>query len=91
MAGVPALDGDFRSDDFFATARFPTAMFQSIKVERGAAANRLKVTGDLSLHGVTKPVILDGRRQSLCRREMALPTACGNIWPRHAGSECEQP
>lgn len=57
--GVPALDEDFRSDDFFATARFPTAMFQSIKVERSAAANRLKVTGDLSLHGVTKPVILD--------------------------------
>jgi polyisoprenoid-binding protein YceI len=57
--GVPALDEHFRSEDFFATAKFPTAMFTSIKVEKGVATNRLKVTGNLSLHGVTKPVTLD--------------------------------
>jgi polyisoprenoid-binding protein YceI len=56
--GVPALDEDFRSTDFFDTARFPTAIFKSTKVEK-IAADQLKVTGDLSLHGVTKPVILD--------------------------------
>ncbi len=56
--GVPALDDDFRSTDFFDTARFPTATFKSTKVEK-FAADQLKVTGDLSLHGMTRPVILD--------------------------------
>jgi polyisoprenoid-binding protein YceI len=59
--GVPALDDHFRSKDFFETARFPTATFRSTRVEKGAAADQLKVTGDLSLHGVTKPVILEVR------------------------------
>jgi len=57
--GVPALDDHFRSTDFFDTAKFPTATFKSTKVEKGAAADQLKVTGDLSLHGMTKPVTLD--------------------------------
>src|SRR5277367_1889162 len=56
--GVPALDDDFRSTDFFDTARFPTATFKSTKVEKGMAADRLEVTGQLTLHGVTKPVTL---------------------------------
>ena len=57
--GVPALDDDFRSTDFFDIARFPTATFTSTKVLKGGAADQLKVTGDLNLHGVTKPVTLD--------------------------------
>jgi polyisoprenoid-binding protein YceI len=57
--GVPDLDEDFRSTDFFDIAKFPTATFTSIKVEKGAAADQLKVTGELNLHGVTKAVTLD--------------------------------
>ena len=57
--GVPDLDDDFRSTDFFDTARFPSATFKSTRVEKGAMKDQLKVTGDLSLHGVTKPVTLD--------------------------------
>jgi polyisoprenoid-binding protein YceI len=57
--GVPALDEHLRSEDFFEVAKFPTAIFRSTKVERGAGKDRLKVTGDLSLHGVTRPVTLD--------------------------------
>jgi len=57
--GVPALDEDFRSTDFFDTARFPTATFKSTKVEKGAGMDRLQVTGELSLHGVTRPVTLN--------------------------------
>ena len=56
--GVPALDDDFRSSDFFDTARFPTATFTSTRVEQ-AGTDRLKVTGNLNLHGVTRPVTLD--------------------------------
>lgn len=57
--GVPALDEHLRSEDFFAIAQFPAATFKSTKVEAGGAPNRLKVTGELSLHGVTRPVILN--------------------------------
>jgi polyisoprenoid-binding protein YceI len=57
--GVPALDEDFRSTDFFDTARFPTATFKSTKVEKGAGMDRLQVSGELTLHGVTRPVTLD--------------------------------
>jgi polyisoprenoid-binding protein YceI len=56
---VPDLDEHLRSEDFFETAKFPTATFTSTKVEKGSAANKLKVTGELNLHGVTKPVTLD--------------------------------
>lgn len=57
--GVPALDEHLLSEDFFEVAKFPTATFSSTKVERGAGKDRLKVTGDLSLHGITRPVTLD--------------------------------
>jgi polyisoprenoid-binding protein YceI len=57
--GVPALDDDFRSNDFFDTARFPTATFTSTRVEPAAGTDRLRVTGDLNLHGVTRSVTLD--------------------------------
>lgn len=57
--GVPALDDDFRSTDFFDTPRFPTATFKSTRVVKDPAMNRLKVTGDLTVHGVTKAVVLE--------------------------------
>lgn len=57
--GVPALDEDFRSSDFFDTAKFPTATFQSTRVERSGTANQLRVSGSLTLHGITKPLTLD--------------------------------
>jgi polyisoprenoid-binding protein YceI len=57
--GVPALDEHLRSEDFFEVAKFPTASFRSTKVEQGTAQDRLRVTGDLSLHGITRPVTLD--------------------------------
>jgi polyisoprenoid-binding protein YceI len=50
-------DGHLKSPDFFDTAKFPKATFKSTKVEKGGAG--LKVSGDLTLHGVTKPVVLE--------------------------------
>jgi polyisoprenoid-binding protein YceI len=55
---VPDLDEHLRSADFFDTAKFPTATFKSTKVEKGDTPDRLKVTGELRMHGVTKPVTL---------------------------------
>ena len=56
--GVPALDEHLKSPDFFDAAQFPTATFKSTKVE-AVGPKALKVSGDLTLHGVTKPVVLD--------------------------------
>lgn len=56
--GVPALDEHLRSEDFFEVTKFPTATFRSTKVEQGGK-DRLRVTGELDLHGVKKPVTLE--------------------------------
>lgn len=56
--GVPALDEHLRSEDFFEVAKFPTATFRSTKVEQGGK-DRLRVTGELDLHGIKKPVTLE--------------------------------
>ena len=55
---VPDRDKDLRSDHFFDVEKYPTLTFRSTKVEQ-VEAGRLKVTGDLTIHGVTKPVVLD--------------------------------
>jgi polyisoprenoid-binding protein YceI len=57
--GVPDLDEHLASADFFERTKFPNVVFASTKVEKGAAMNRLKVTGNLTIHGVTRPVALD--------------------------------
>jgi len=53
----PKRDAHLKSPDFFDTAKFSTITFQSKKVEK--VGDKLKVTGDLTLHGVTRPVVLD--------------------------------
>ena len=56
--GVAKLDAHLQGADFFDVAKYPTATFRSTRVER-AGEHGLKVTGDLTLHGVTRPVVLD--------------------------------
>ena len=51
-------DKDLRSDLFFDVAKFPKMTFKSRRAEPGAAGH-LKLTGDLTIKGVTKEVILD--------------------------------
>ena len=55
---VKKRDDHLRSADFFDVAKFPTMTFVSKKVVKDGKDN-LKVTGDLTLHGVTKQVVLD--------------------------------
>jgi polyisoprenoid-binding protein YceI len=55
---VQRRDDDLRSDHFFDVAKYPTITFKSKKVE-AAGPGKLKVTGDLTIHGVTKEAVLD--------------------------------
>lgn len=54
----PARDNDLRSDRFFDAAHYPTMTFKSRKVEQ-LAPGKLKVTGDLTIRGTTKEVVLE--------------------------------
>jgi polyisoprenoid-binding protein YceI len=54
----PKLDEKLKSETFFDTAKFPKATFKSTAIEI-TGEGRGKLTGDLTLHGVTKPVTLD--------------------------------
>ncbi len=55
---VQKRDDHLRSADFFDVAKYPTMTFVSKKVAK-AGKDKLKVTGDLTLHGVTRPVVLN--------------------------------
>jgi len=55
--GVPGRDQDVKGSSFFDAANFPSATFISTQVSKNG--DHLTVNGNLTLHGVTKPVVLD--------------------------------
>ncbi|MGD0801415.1 MAG: YceI family protein [Terracidiphilus sp.] len=55
--GEPKRDDHLKTDAFFDVVKFPTAAFTSSSVSKNGS--RLTVNGNLTLHGVTKPVVLD--------------------------------
>lgn len=55
---VEGRDKDLRGDHFFDVEKYPTLTFKSTKVEQ-VEVGKLRVTGDLTIHGVTKQVVLD--------------------------------
>ncbi len=54
----PKRDAHLKSADFFDAENHPTMTFRSTKVEP-AGSGMLKVTGDLTIRGVTKPVVFE--------------------------------
>jgi polyisoprenoid-binding protein YceI len=58
-------DGHLRSPDFFAADSFPTIAFKSTHIER--TGNDAKIHGNLTIRGVTKPVVLDGSFSGLMK------------------------
>jgi polyisoprenoid-binding protein YceI len=55
--GEPTRDTHIKSVDFFDIANFPVAQFASTSVVKNG--ENLTITGNFTLHGVTKPVVLD--------------------------------
>jgi polyisoprenoid-binding protein YceI len=55
---VEARDKDLRSDHFLDVEKYPAITFQS-KQTKVAGAGKLQISGDLTIHGVTKEVTLD--------------------------------
>ena len=55
---IEMRDKDLRSPNFLDVTKYPTITFKSKKTET-AGAGKLKITGDLTIHGVTKEVVLD--------------------------------
>jgi polyisoprenoid-binding protein YceI len=53
-------DQHLKSPDFFNAAQFPAITFKSSKIE--GSGDSYKVTGDLSIHGVTKPITVDFKK-----------------------------
>lgn len=58
MTGVDHLDGKLKSDEFFDAANFPEAVFNSTAIEITGEKTAI-ITGDLTVHGVTKEVALE--------------------------------
>lgn len=56
--GVEARDKHLRAPDFFDVEKFPTMTFKSVKVT-GYKKMKGKLHGELTLHGVTRPVVLE--------------------------------
>jgi polyisoprenoid-binding protein YceI len=56
--GVDGRDNHLKSADFFDVANYPTMTFTSTGITK-ATANHYTLTGNLTLHGVTKPITMD--------------------------------
>jgi polyisoprenoid-binding protein YceI len=55
---VEARNNHLKSADFFDVEKYPTMNFKSTSI-KPAGKNKYKLTGDLTLHGITKPVTMD--------------------------------
>jgi len=55
---VEMRDNDLRSPNFLDVQKYPTITFHS-KQTKAAGTGKLQITGDLTIHGVTKEVVLD--------------------------------
>ena len=74
--GVEKLDQHLLGADFFDAQAFPTATFESTGVT-AAGEGKLAVAGDLTIHGVTRPVVLDVTINKLGEHPMRKVPAAG--------------
>lgn len=74
--GVPKFNDHLKSADFLDTAKYPTITFKSSNF-KFKGDKLVSVAGDLSIHGVTKPVTLDVTRFHCADHPMKKVPACG--------------
>lgn len=74
--GIADFDKHLKSADFLDTAKYPTATFKSTKVDV-TGKDTAKVTGNLTLHGITKPVILDMKLNKIAPSPMTTKKTAG--------------
>jgi polyisoprenoid-binding protein YceI len=60
LTTVPVLDTELKGDKWFDAVQFPNATFVSTKVT-STGKDTATIAGDLTIHGVTKPVMLKAR------------------------------
>jgi Uncharacterized conserved protein len=73
---VPALDGHLKKADFLDADQYPTATFKSTAVQP-LGDNKFKVTGNLTVHGVTRPVVLDATLNKIGPHPMTKAPSIG--------------
>lgn len=73
---VPALDARFKSD-FFQVKKYPNITFKSTGVNRIGQSGHYRIKGDLTVHGVTKPVILRATLNKIGEEPMFHAPAIG--------------
>ncbi|WP_447573857.1 YceI family protein [Acinetobacter baumannii] len=73
---VPALDKEFQEEAWFNAAKYPNITFKSTKVET-KDKKHFKITGDLTVKGITKPVVLDAVLNKQGEHPMAKVAAIG--------------
>ena len=73
---VPALDKEFQEEAWFNAAKYPNITFKSTKVET-KDKKHFKITGDLTVKGLTKPVVLDAVLNKQGEHPMAKVPAIG--------------
>lgn len=73
---VPKLDEHLKGADFFDVQKYPVATFKSTSV-RAVGEGRLEVTGNLDLHGVVKPVLLNVKLNKAAPHPMGKAASIG--------------
>lgn len=73
---VPALDKHLKEADFFDADKYPTVTFKSTSV-KPLGKNRFSVTGNLTVHGVTRPVVLSATLNKVGPHPMTKAQAIG--------------
>ncbi|HUA79475.1 MAG TPA: YceI family protein [Dyella sp.] len=73
---VPALDKHLKEPDFFNAEQYPNITFKSTSVQP-LGGKHFKITGDLTVHGVTKPVVLDATLNNVGKHPMTGQQAIG--------------
>ena len=74
--GVPKLDEHLKTPDFFDAAKFPDVTFKSTQVTK-TGADTLDIAGELTAHGVTKPVTLHARVNKIGENKMIASSTAG--------------